>query len=119
MKMRASLALTLALAGSACASLAVPALRIDVGDADQDELRAVITVALGTRVVLSEAAFVDTYRLSFGPPMNAATADATGRMIERPSQFELKAQAGRCFLVHVNTGASYPLDRVRCRAIER
>ncbi len=109
----------LAIVTSGCTSVGVPALRVDATETDREELRRVIADALGTTVVIGRDAFTDDHRVGFGPPMTARTEAATGRISEPPAIFELRSRAGRCYLVHADTGQTYSLESVRCRVIER
>lgn len=102
----------------AVTSTAAPAAIMDSTPAGHADIAQAVSAALGKDVLIADDALTTSSVLTIErrTPRTMEGRVGTGRVVDPPEVFQLVLDGGRCVLVHLRTGESYPLENARCHA---
>ena len=94
----------------------VPAIIESHNEASLAELRHAVNSALGTDVLVSDSAFLESSTISIErrPPSTIERPEPIGRDYSMPIKFNLVKRAERCYLIDTRTNTRYLLESANC-----
>lgn len=100
----------------AAASAGAPAAIMESTPTGHADIAQAVAAALGKEVLIADDALTTSSVLTIErrTPRTMEGRVGTGRVVDPPEVFQLVLDGGRCVLVHLRTGESYPLKNARC-----